>query len=103
MIAEGTVITAVGIGAGLACGLALQRLAGSYLGNVRMPGAWVVVGAAGILLAAAVVAIFSVVEAAPLRPLLFREPGDLATLLGTPAGIRALQRATLKAGWAGGR
>jgi len=56
VIAEGTLITAVGIGAGLACGLALQRLAGSYFENVRMPGAWVVVGAAGILLAAAVAA-----------------------------------------------
>jgi predicted permease len=56
VIAEGTVMTAVGIGAGLACGLALQRLAGSYFENVRMPGAWVVVGAAAILLAAAVVA-----------------------------------------------
>jgi len=56
VIAEGTVITAVGIGAGLACGLALQQLAGSYFENVRMPGAWVVVGAAGVLLAAAVVA-----------------------------------------------
>jgi len=56
VIAEGTVITAVGIGAGLACGLALQRLAGSYFENVKMPGPWVVVGAAGVLLAAAVVA-----------------------------------------------
>ncbi len=56
VIVEGTLITAVGIGAGLACGLALQRLAGSYFGNVQMPGAWVVVGAAGVLLAAAVVA-----------------------------------------------
>ncbi len=56
VIAEGTLITAVGIGAGLAAGLALQGLAGSYFENVRMPGAWVVVGAAGVLLAAAVVA-----------------------------------------------
>jgi predicted permease len=56
VIAEGILITAVGIGAGLACGLALQRLASSYFENVRMPGAWVVVGAAGVLLAAAVVA-----------------------------------------------
>jgi len=56
VIAEGTVITAVGIGAGLACGLALQQLAGSYFENARMPGAWVVVGAAGVLLAAAVAA-----------------------------------------------
>jgi putative ABC transport system permease protein len=56
VIAEGTVITAIGIGAGLACGLALQRLAGSYFESVRMPGAWVVVGSAGVLLAAAVAA-----------------------------------------------
>lgn len=56
VIAEGAVIAALGIGAGLACGLALQQLAGSYFENVRMPGAWVVVGAAGVLLAAAVVA-----------------------------------------------
>ncbi len=56
VIGEGTVITAAGIVAGLACGLALQRLAGSYFEDVRMPGAWVVAGAAGVLLAAAVVA-----------------------------------------------
>jgi len=56
VIAEGTVITAAGIGAGLASGIALQRLAGSYFESVRMPGAWVVAGAAGILLAAAVIA-----------------------------------------------
>jgi ABC-type lipoprotein release transport system permease subunit len=40
----------------VAFGLALERLAGSYFGVVRMPGAWVVAGAAGILLAAAVIA-----------------------------------------------
>ncbi len=56
VIAEGTVITARGRGAGGACGLAIQRLAGSYFENVRMPGVWVVIGAAGVLLAAAVVA-----------------------------------------------
>jgi ABC-type antimicrobial peptide transport system permease subunit len=56
VIADGVIITAVGIGAGLACGLALQRLAGSYFEDVRMPGAWVVVGSAGVLLAAAVAA-----------------------------------------------
>jgi len=56
VIAEGTVITAAGIGAGLACGLVLQRVAGSYFETVRLPGTWVVVGAAGVLLAAAVIA-----------------------------------------------
>ena len=34
----------------------LARLAGSYFEDVRMPGAWVVVGSAGVLLAAAVAA-----------------------------------------------
>ncbi len=56
VIAEGTVITAVGIGAGLGAGLVLQQVAGSYFESVKMPGAWVVVGAAGVLLAAAVAA-----------------------------------------------
>ncbi|HLG94858.1 MAG TPA: ADOP family duplicated permease [Bryobacteraceae bacterium] len=56
VIAEGSVITAIGIGAGLAGGLALQRLAGSYFEKVELPGAWVVIGAAFALLAAAVVA-----------------------------------------------
>ena len=56
VIAEGTVITALGIGAGLAAGLGLQELAGSYFGKVQMPGPWVVAGAAGVLLAAAVAA-----------------------------------------------
>jgi putative ABC transport system permease protein len=56
VIAEGTVLTALGIGAGLACGFALQRLAGGYFGNIQMPGMWVMIGTAGVLLAAAVVA-----------------------------------------------
>jgi putative ABC transport system permease protein len=56
VIAEGTVMTALGIGAGLACGLVLQQLAGSYFGKMQTPGMWVVIGAAGVLLSAAVVA-----------------------------------------------
>ena len=56
VIGEGTVITAFGIGAGLAGGFALQQIAGSYFGNVQMPGAWVVIGATVLLLAAAVIA-----------------------------------------------
>jgi predicted permease len=56
VIAEGTIITAVGIAAGLACGLALERLAGTYFESLKTPGAWVLLGAAGILLAAAIVA-----------------------------------------------
>ncbi len=49
-------MTALGIGAGLACGLVLQQLAGSYFGKMQTPGMWVVIGAAGVLLSAAVVA-----------------------------------------------
>ncbi len=48
VIAEGTVITAIGIGAGLACGLALQRLAGQLFRQCADAGAWVVVAAAGV-------------------------------------------------------
>jgi putative ABC transport system permease protein len=56
VIAEGAFITAVGIGAGFGGGYALQKVAGSYYEDLRMPGAWVVLGAAGALLAAAMVA-----------------------------------------------
>lgn len=56
VIGEGVLITAGGIGAGVAAGLALQRLAGSLLDNIKTPGALVVAGAAGVLLAAAVIA-----------------------------------------------
>jgi putative ABC transport system permease protein len=56
VIGEGALITAGGIGAGVAAGLALQRLAGSLFENIKTPGVLVVVGAAGVLLAAAVIA-----------------------------------------------
>jgi putative ABC transport system permease protein len=56
VIGEGAGITGMGIGAGLAIGLALQKVAGSWLEGVKTPGAWVIVGAAGVLLVAAVVA-----------------------------------------------
>jgi len=56
VIAEGATITALGIGAGVACGFVLQRLAGGYFENVPMPGVLVVLGAAGVLLGAALIA-----------------------------------------------
>jgi ABC-type antimicrobial peptide transport system permease subunit len=56
VIGEGTFMTAVGIGAGLACGLVLRRVLGAYLVKVEMPEPWVVITAAVILLAAAVIA-----------------------------------------------
>jgi len=56
VLAEGAAIAAVGVAAGAACGYALAKLAGSYFDAVRTPGAMVVIGSAGVLLAAAVVA-----------------------------------------------
>jgi hypothetical protein len=56
VIREGTVITAVGIAAGVGGGLVLERLARGYFESLEMPGAWVVAGAAAILLGAAIAA-----------------------------------------------
>jgi putative ABC transport system permease protein len=56
VIAEGTTLTAAGIGVGLAGGAALQRAARAWFESASMPGVWVIAGAAGVLLAAAVVA-----------------------------------------------
>jgi predicted permease len=56
VIVEGTVMTAAGIATGLACGIGLQKMAGNYFESLQMPGAWVITGAAAVLLAAAVVA-----------------------------------------------
>jgi putative ABC transport system permease protein len=56
VITEGAMMAVGGIVSGVACGFALQRLAGSYIDNVRMPGVWVVAGAAALLLVAAAVA-----------------------------------------------
>jgi predicted permease len=56
VLVEGAVMAAVGVVAGAATGWALARLAGGYIQNVQVPGAVPLVGAAGVLLAAAVVA-----------------------------------------------
>jgi len=56
VIGEGALLTAAGIVAGVVAGFALQRLAGSLFDNIKTPGALVVAGAAGVLLAAAVIA-----------------------------------------------
>ena len=55
VVREGAVMTAGGIVAGLTCGFALQQLAGRYFEKVQSPGAWVVFGAALVLLVAAVI------------------------------------------------
>jgi predicted permease len=56
VLSEGVVMAAIGVVAGTVGGFALARLAGSYFQNVKMPGALPVVGAAIVLLVAAVVA-----------------------------------------------
>jgi putative ABC transport system permease protein len=56
VIAEGAVMAAAGVLAGAAGGYALARLAGSYFGDVQVPGAVPVVASAIVLLAAAVIA-----------------------------------------------
>ena len=56
VVAEGAWMSGAGILAGLLCGLAVQQLAGRYLEHVQVPGAWVVAGAAILLLLSALVA-----------------------------------------------
>ena len=62
VIRQGLAIAGTGVLVGAAAGFALARLAGSWFHQVQMPGVVVVVGAACILLVAALVA--SIVPAA---------------------------------------
>ena len=54
VVAEGLLMTAAGVLAGAAGGFALARIAGSYIQNVRLPGALPVLASAAVLLLAAV-------------------------------------------------
>ena len=56
VLREGVVIAVVGILAGAACGFVLEKVAGRYFAEMRLPGVVPVAGSAVILLAAAVVA-----------------------------------------------
>jgi predicted permease len=56
VLAEGTLIAAVGVVAGAAGGWALARIARSYVQEVQIPDVLPIVAAAGVLLAAAVIA-----------------------------------------------
>jgi putative ABC transport system permease protein len=56
VLAEGAVMATLGVAAGAASGWALARVAASYIQNVQVPGVAPVLGAALVLLAAAVVA-----------------------------------------------
>jgi predicted permease len=62
VITEGAAMAIAGLAVGLACGFALAQLAGSFLGELKMPGVLPVVSSALILLLAAVIA--SVIPAA---------------------------------------
>jgi putative ABC transport system permease protein len=56
VLGQGAVMAAAGIGAGVLGGFALLRLAASYFEHVQRPGAVPILGAAVVLLAAALVA-----------------------------------------------
>ncbi len=56
VLSEGAFIVAVGIAAGAAGGYAFAGVAASYVGSVRLPGALPILGAAAVLVGAAVVA-----------------------------------------------
>jgi putative ABC transport system permease protein len=56
VVTEGVVMAAIGVLAGAAFGLVAARVAGSYFGDLKMPGALPVVVSAFVLLGAAVVA-----------------------------------------------
>ncbi len=56
VLGEGAVIAGAGIAAGAVSGLALARLLGGYIPELRVPGALPIAGAAGVLIAAAVLA-----------------------------------------------
>src|SRR5206468_5202735 len=56
VLGEGVVMAAIGIVAGVAGGFALARIVASYLQEVQLPGALPLIGAAAVLLLAAMVA-----------------------------------------------
>jgi predicted permease len=56
VVGEGAVIAGAGIAAGGIGGVVLTRLAGGYIPDVRLPGAWPTVAAGALLISAAVVA-----------------------------------------------
>ncbi|MGH9329382.1 MAG: ADOP family duplicated permease [Vicinamibacterales bacterium] len=56
VLGDGAVIAVVGIAAGAVGGFALARFAGGFIQDVRIPGALPIVGAATILVAAAILA-----------------------------------------------
>jgi len=56
VLRDGVRIAAIGIGAGAAGGYALARVAEAFFGNVQLPGALPAIGAAAVLIGAAILA-----------------------------------------------
>jgi putative ABC transport system permease protein len=56
ILREGAVIAGAGIAAGVVGGIALARIVGIFLQGVSLPGAWSLLGAATVLVAAAILA-----------------------------------------------
>ena len=56
MLREGAVIAAAGVAVGVVGGLLLARIAGSYIQDVRVPGLLPILGAATLLVSAAILA-----------------------------------------------
>ena len=56
VLVEGALMAMGGLLVGLACGYGLARLAGSFVGELKMPGLLPVAGSALVLLLAAVIA-----------------------------------------------
>jgi len=56
VLLEGARIVAIGLAFGAAGGYGFAAIASSFVENVRMPGAWPILGAAALLLTAAILA-----------------------------------------------
>jgi predicted permease len=56
VLLEGVVIASIGVAAGVFSGFALARLVGKYIAEVQVPGALPLIAAAGVIIAAAVIA-----------------------------------------------
>jgi putative ABC transport system permease protein len=56
VLVEGMVIALIGVAAGAVVGFALSRLLGSYIQDVRLPGALPLIGSIGVIIVATVIA-----------------------------------------------
>ena len=56
VLSEGLIIATLGVATGVLLGLVLARVAGRYIAEVQLPGAWPLIAAAAVIVAAAAVA-----------------------------------------------